>query len=225
MVIAIISIVAAVLLALYVSKSQLYNEMDTKQKERLSLFPQVGAGATGDKKECRNLINMEEEKFLFKFVKPTMLGALTWHSAPFTGSVKINIPKGTRAWLSTRMSPANHYIRLVDGQDSEQIVKTAQARAREESPIPDRFNGGLSFFISIPLLLSDRIEFISAEPVEGIVPGEPKEVLSILREEFLQARQCAIHEESESFKKMVRYPMMSDEERKMFLTNDIIDIH
>ena len=30
--------------------SQLYNEMDAKQKERLSVFPQVGAGAPGDKK-------------------------------------------------------------------------------------------------------------------------------------------------------------------------------
>ena len=172
---------------------------------------------------------MEEEKYLFEFVKSTMVGALTWHSAPFTGSVKTPIPKGTRAWLSTRMSPANHYIRLVDGHDSKQVVKTAQARAREESPIPDRFNGGLSFFISIPLLLSDRIQFISAEQVDGKVPGEPKDALSILREEFMQARQCAIHEESDSFKKMVEdgwcHPQMSEEERKMFLTNDIIDIH
>ena len=30
--------------------SQLYNEMEAKQKERLSVFPQVGAGASGDKK-------------------------------------------------------------------------------------------------------------------------------------------------------------------------------
>ena len=175
------------------------------------------------------MYNMEEGKFLFEFVKPTMIEALTWHSAPFTGSIKTPIPKGTRAWLSMRMSPANHYIRLVDGHDSEQIVKTAQARAREESPIPDRYNGGLSFFISIPLLLSDRIQFISAEHVEGIVSGEREEVLSILREEFMQARQCAIDEESESFKRMVEdgwcHPQMSDEERKMFLANDIIDIH
>lgn len=30
--------------------SQLYNEMDAKQKERLSVLPQLGAGASGDKK-------------------------------------------------------------------------------------------------------------------------------------------------------------------------------
>lgn len=172
---------------------------------------------------------MQEKKYLFEFVKATMISALTWHSAPFTGAVKTPVPQGTRGWLSTRMSPANHYISLVDGRDSKQIIKTAQARAREESPIPDRFNGGLSFFISIPLLLSDRIQFISAEQVEGIVPGEPKEVLSILREEFMQARQCAIHEESESFKKMVEegwcHPQMSEEERNMFLKKDINDIH
>lgn len=30
--------------------SQLYNEMDAKQKERLSMLPQLGAGASGDKK-------------------------------------------------------------------------------------------------------------------------------------------------------------------------------
>lgn len=30
--------------------SQLYNEMDAKQKETLSVFPQIGTGASGDKK-------------------------------------------------------------------------------------------------------------------------------------------------------------------------------
>ena len=30
--------------------SQLYNEMDAKQKESLSVYPQLGAGASGDKK-------------------------------------------------------------------------------------------------------------------------------------------------------------------------------
>lgn len=30
--------------------SQLYNEMDAKQKETFSVFPQIGTGASGDKK-------------------------------------------------------------------------------------------------------------------------------------------------------------------------------
>ena len=30
--------------------SQLYNDMDAKQKENLSLYPQLGTGASGDKK-------------------------------------------------------------------------------------------------------------------------------------------------------------------------------
>ena len=140
---------------------------------------------------------MEELKYQFEFIRETMVEALTWHSAPYTGSVKTLIPKGTRAWLGVRMNPVSHYFYLVDGPYSERIIETAQARAREVSPIPKRFNGELSFFIIIPQLLSDSIQFLSAEQAGGESVGEPEEILSTLRAELMQVRQCEIHEETE----------------------------
>ena len=167
---------------------------------------------------------MEEKKYMFEFFEDTLAEALTWHSAPYTGSVDYVVPKGTRAWLGTRMNPAYHYFDPVRGTYSKTWIESIISKAREESPIPQRFNGGLSPFISIKTLLSDKVKFILSEQDEGEDGSDRVMVLAMLREEYAQARQCAMHEESESFKKLAQagmcHPQLSDEDRKSLLSED-----
>ena len=166
---------------------------------------------------------MEEKKYMFEFVKDTPAKALTWHSAPFTGSVDYVVPKGTRAWLGARMNPACHYFDPVKEYYSETWIESIIAKAREVSPIPQRFHGGLSPFISIKTLLSDKVRFIPSTQEEE-EDGGNNMVLALLREEYAQAQQCALHEESESFKKLVQagmcHPQLSDEDRMSLLSDD-----
>ena len=97
---------------------------------------------------------------MFEFVNDTPVKALTWHTAPYTGSVDCIVPKGTRAWLGARMNPAYHYFNPVEGSYTNAWMESIVSKAREESPIPQRFNGGLSFFLSIKALLGDQVKFL-----------------------------------------------------------------
>ena len=164
---------------------------------------------------------MEEKRYLFEFVKDTLAGALTWHSAPYTGSVQFIVPKGTRGWLRDRMSVVNHYFEPAKGYHSQEWIETIIAKAKEESPIPYRFHGGLSFFISIKTLLGDSVRFLPREDQDGL---DPSVIEDVLRKEYAQAINCARHEESESFQKMVREgwctPQMSEEDRNELLKDD-----
>ena len=164
---------------------------------------------------------MEEKRYLFEFVKDTPAGVLTWHSAPYTGSVKFIVPKGTRGWLRSRMSVVNHYFEPAEGYYSQEWIETIIAKAKEESPIPNRFHGGLSFFISIKTLLGDSVRFLPQEDQDEL---EPNVIEDALKKEYAQALNCARHEESESFQKMVREgwcsPQMSEEDRKELLKDD-----
>ena len=165
---------------------------------------------------------MEDKKFLFEFVEDTPAEALTWHSAPYTGSVDYIVPKGTRAWLGERMNVTSHYFGPARGYYSDTWIESIISKAREVSPIPNRFHGGFSPFISIKTLLSDKVRFIASNMNEGEEISD--EVLGMLREEYAQARQCAMHEESESFKKTVKdgmcHPQLTDEERKSLLSEE-----
>lgn len=167
---------------------------------------------------------MEEQKYLFEFIEDTQAKALTWHSAPFTGSVAFIVPKGTRAWLCTRMNITDHYFELVEGYYTDSWIESIISKAREESPIPERFNGGLSPFISIKTLLSDNVKFLPSNHDDGEEEADEHTVLGILREEYARAKQYALHEESESFKKFVQagmcYPELSDEDRKSLLSEE-----
>lgn len=125
---------------------------------------------------------MERKKYLFEFVKDTPAEALTWHSAPYTGSVSFTVPKGTRAYLGNRMNHANYYFDPAEGYYSQEWMESISKRAEEESPIPHRFNGGLSPFISIETLLSDSVRFLADESQNGLEPKSVDEILSLLRE-------------------------------------------
>ena len=164
---------------------------------------------------------MEEKRLQFEFVKDTPSGALTWHSAPYTGSVRFVVPKGTRGWLRGRMSVVNHYFEPAEGYYKQEWIDSILAKAKEASPIPDRFHGAISFFISIKALLGDCVRFLPQEEQEGI---DLHMALTALREEYAQARNCARHEETESFREMVRKglcsPQMSEEDRKELLKDD-----
>ena len=93
---------------------------------------------------------------------------------------------------------------------------------REVSPIPERFNGGLSFFIPIRTLLGDSVRFLPAEGDAGQLDQEG--ILSVLREEYGQAINYALHEESESFRNLVRigacHPRLTEEERRELLKEE-----
>ena len=136
---------------------------------------------------------MAENKYLFEFVKDTPAGALVWHCAPFTGSVEFVIPTGTRAYLGSRMNPANHYIRLVNGSFSENWLNSVVEKAKKESPAPERFNG-LAMFLFIKTLVSDNIKYLTPEQQdERNVLQE--DILEIMNEEYLQAKHLAEFEE------------------------------
>ena len=161
---------------------------------------------------------MEEKRLQFEFVKDTPVGALTWHSAPYTGSVRFIIPKGTRGWLKDRMNVVNHYFALVEGYYTLELIESIRAKAKEASPIPDRFHGGMSFFISIKTLLGECVRFLPPEDQEGI---DLLKAMIKLQKEYARAMNCARHEESESFQKMVKEglctPQMSEKDRKELL--------
>lgn len=161
---------------------------------------------------------------MFEFVNDAPAKALTWHTAPYTGSVDCIVPKGTRAWLGARMNPAYHYFNPVEGSYTSAWMESIVSKAREESPIPQRFNGGLSFFISIKALLEDQVKFLPSNQANEADVNDVNMVLPILREEYAQAKQCALHEESESFKRMVKAgwcsPQLSDDDRNSLLSED-----
>ena len=106
---------------------------------------------------------MEEISNLFEFVKDTPAGALTWHSFPYTGSVEFIVPKGTRGMLRGHMNDSHYYFSLVDGYYTEEWIESIKSKARAESPIPDRFHGRFSPFISIQVLISDAVRFLPPE--------------------------------------------------------------
>ena len=164
---------------------------------------------------------MEEKSLQFEFVKDAPAGALTWHSAPYTGSVQFVVPKGTRGWLKGRMSVVNHYFGLVEGYYTQEWIDSIQAKAKEASPIPDRFHGRMSFFISIKTLLGECVKFLPQEDQEGI---DLLKAVIVLQKEYAQARNCARHEDTESFQEMVRKklcsPQMSVEDRKELLKDE-----
>ena len=165
---------------------------------------------------------MVEKIYMFEFVEDTPAEALTWHSAPYTGSVDSVVPKGTRAWLGTRMNPAYHYFYPVKGYYSETWIESVISKAREESPIPQNFKGRVSHFISIKTLLSDSVRFIPLKQDKGEDGADRVMALAMLREEYAQAKQCALREDSESFKELVQagmcLPQLSDEDRKSLLS-------
>ena len=130
---------------------------------------------------------MEGNKYLFEFVKDTPAKALTWHSFPYTGCVSFTVPQGTRAYLGKRMNAANYYFDPVEGYYSQEWMESISKRAEEESPIPHRFNGGLSPFISIETLLSARATFLADASQNGLEPKSVDEMLCRLREEYDQA--------------------------------------
>jgi len=167
---------------------------------------------------------MTDKKYIIEFIKDTPAKALTWHSAPYTGSVDFVVPKGTRALLGERMNTASHYFSLIEGYYSETWIESVISRAREISPIPERFNGGLSLFISIKTLLSDHVRFLHLQQDGREDVTDLDSVLVMLRKEYAQAKQCALSEETESFKKYVQAgmcrPQMSDEDRKSLLSDD-----
>lgn len=166
-------------------------------------------------------INKEIKNYPFEFLEDTPVKALTFHSAPFTGSCKMVIPKGVKALLGQRMNTLNHYFDLIDGCYPEKLLVEAREAARESSPAPERFNGGLSFFIDIPTLLSNNIRFLPEAPTKSEDRFDIQEILSILDRELAEAKQCAIAEASDDFKRMVKdgwcHPNLSDEERTMLL--------
>lgn len=167
---------------------------------------------------------MIDKKYIFEFVKDTPAKALTWHSAPYTGAVDFVVPKGTRALLGERMNTVSHYFSPMEGYYAESWIESVISHAREISPIPERFNGGLSPFISIKTLLSDHVRFLHLPQDSGEDETDLDMVLAMLRKEYAQAKQCALNEESDSFKKFVRAgmcrPQMSDEDRKSLLSDD-----
>lgn len=152
---------------------------------------------------------------LFVFDKDTKIGALTHHSAPFTGSVECVVPAGTMARLSSRMNLTSHFIKFVTESVSVTWIESVQAKAKAESPIPERCTGGLAFFVSIKTLLSDAVRFLPSEDVDL------KSVIERLKEEYREAKRCAIQEESEEFKRKVREgicsPELSDKARAELL--------
>ncbi len=159
---------------------------------------------------------------LFEFVRDTPAEALTWHSAPYTGSVEFVAPRGMRGWLGKRMGILTHYFDPAEGYYTKEWLDAVVARAREVSPIPERFNGGLSFFIPIRTLLGDSVRFLPAEGDAGQLDQEG--ILSVLREEYGQAINYALHEESESFRNLVRigacHPRLTEEERRELLKEE-----
>lgn len=169
---------------------------------------------------------MEEKRYQFEFVKDTPAGALTWHSAPYTGSVQFIVPKGTRGWLCGRMSVMGHYFEPVEGYYTREWVDSIIANAKETSPIPARFHGELSMFISIKTLIGDSVRFL---PGEGQDESEPLVVLDTLRHEYAQAVNCARHEETESFRELVRKgmctPQLSDKDRQELLNDGTNETH
>ena len=152
---------------------------------------------------------------LFVFDKDTKIGALTHHCAPFTGCVECVIPAGTMARLALRMNLIDHYIKLVDESVSGTWIKSVQAKAKAESPIPDRCTGGLAFFASIKTLLGDTVRFLPSDDVDL------EYVVRKLQEEYRQAKCCAIREESEEFRRKVREgicsPQLSAKDRAELL--------
>lgn len=169
---------------------------------------------------------MEEKRYQFEFVKDTPTGALTWHSAPYTGSVRFIVPKGTRGWLRGRAAVFYHYFDPVRGYHTREWIDSIISKAKEESPIPYRFNGGLSFFISIKTLLGDSVRFL---PGEGQDESDLRTILETLREEYAQAVNCARHEETESFREMVKKgvctPQLCDEDRQELLNDETNETH
>lgn len=169
---------------------------------------------------------MEEKEFIFEFVKDTPSGALVWHSAPFTGDVKFVIPKGTRASLDSRMNTAFHYIRLIKDFYSDSWLKTVIEKTREESPVPHRFNGNLSFYLFIKTLISDSIRFLPASEQPNATEKDLENLMDKLWKEYAQARSCAYRETyDEQFLKLVELgmaqQMLGDESKKELLKDKL----
>lgn len=157
---------------------------------------------------------MEKGHIEFEFIKWCMVEALTWHSAPFTGCVKTPVTSGTRAVLGERVGPLHYYFDLVEGHYSQDVLEIARGRAREQSPFPERFNGGLSFMIDVrQLLWEDRIRLIPSDGAPSV-----RELLDRFQEEVLQARKCALRENSDWFQRMAKEgwhsPMIGEDDRK-----------
>lgn len=169
---------------------------------------------------------MEDKEFVFEFVKDTPSGALVWHSAPFTGDVNCIIPKGTRASLDSRMNPAYHYIRLIKDSYSDSWLNTVIEKAREESPVPHRFNGDLSFYLFIETLISDSIRFLPASEQPNATEDDMKHLMNTLWKEYGQARNCAYRETyDEQFLKFVElgmtHPMLDEDIKKELLRDEL----
>ena len=166
-------------------------------------------------------INKEIKNYPFEFLENTPVKALTFHNAPFTGDCAMVIPKGVKARLGQRMNTLNHYFYLIDGYYPEQLLVEAKSAACESSPVPERLNGGLGFYINIPTLLSNNIRFLPETPTNSEERFDIQEILSILDQELTEAKRCAIDEASDSFQQMVKdgwcSPNLSDEERAMLL--------
>lgn len=163
---------------------------------------------------------MEKYKYIFEVVKDTPAGALVWHCAPFTGSVELIIPSGTRAYLGPKMNPAKHYIRLVNGSYSERWLDSVVEKAKKESPAPDRFNG-LTMFLFIKTLVSDNIKFLPPEQQDEKTAVQ-EDILKTLNKEYLQAKRLAEFEEyDETFLSHLKEGscrrQIDDEDRKALL--------
>ena len=143
---------------------------------------------------------MEKEKcYLFEFTKDTLVSALTWHSTCYTGSVEYLAPAGMRAYLDKQMnSEADFYFSPIRGSYPSSWISEVQAKAKEESRAPQRYHGGLSFFVSIFTLLSDNVRFLPTDDTPDI-----QEPLQLLQEALERAKQCAAVEETELFKTRV----------------------
>lgn len=138
----------------------------------------------------------KDNSYLFEFKQDTLIGALTWHSTCYTGSVECVAPAGMQAYLGEKMNAdADFYFYPVRGTFPELWISEVQTKAKAESLVPNRFNGGLSFFVSIHTLLSCNVRFIPATDTP-----DTREMLKLLQESLEMAIRCAKVKKSDSLR-------------------------
>lgn len=109
-------------------------------------------------KEQINALKIEEN--VFELAEDTELDFLIYFAAPFTGSAKCIIPKGTAFAPHSRMRSDALYMHVVDGDEDALYEKMKEQVKSKYEDLFDRIQG-FSFFITEEQIKSLPLKFRS----------------------------------------------------------------
>jgi hypothetical protein len=120
---------------------------------------------------CEQIEALKIDENIFELMEDTELGYLVHFAAPFTGSDKCIVPKGTAFAPSSPMRGDALYMKLMD-EDNEALYKKMEELVKVEYPNLFTRLQGFSFFITEEQLKTLPLKFRT---------GSAERVIEIMR--------------------------------------------